>query len=44
LRHTRIQAQKRVRFWTYLRVLPLVALLLAAWSAGELAGYVTGRP
>ena len=44
VRHTRMQAAKRVRLAKFLRVSPLVALLLAAWSWGELLGYVTGRP
>lgn len=43
-RHTRLQARKRVQFGRFLRVSPLVALLLAAWSLGEVVGYVTGRP
>lgn len=43
-RHTRMQASKRVRFGRFVRVSPWVALFLAAWSAGELLGYVTGRP
>jgi hypothetical protein len=44
LRHARLQAEKRVRLRRFLAVSPLVALFLAAWSYGELVGYVTGRP
>jgi len=44
VRHSRMQAQKRVRFGTFVRVSPLVAIFLAAWSLGELLGYLTGRP
>jgi hypothetical protein len=44
LRHTRMQVDKRVRLGQFVRVLPLVVLLLAAWSMGELIGYVTARP
>lgn len=44
LRHGRMQAEKRVHFRRFLAVSPLVALFLAAWSLGELLGYVTGRP
>jgi hypothetical protein len=44
VRHTRAQAEKRVRFGRFVTVSPLVALFLAAWSLGELVGYVTGRP
>jgi hypothetical protein len=43
-RHGRAQAKKRVHFGRFLRVAPLVAVLLATWSAGELIGYATGRP
>ena len=44
LRHTRMQLEKRVRFGRFVRVSPLVALFLAAWSFGELLGYVSGKP
>ena len=44
LRLTRMQAQKRVRFGTFAKASPLVALLLTIWSLGELLGYLTGRP
>ena len=43
VRHTRTQARKRVNFRRFVRVAPLVAVLLATWSAGELVGYITGR-
>jgi hypothetical protein len=44
VRHARMQRSKRVAFGRFLRVSPTVALFLAAWSWGELVGYVTGRP
>lgn len=44
VRHTRLQAEKRRRLKRFLRVSPLVAVFLSAWSFGELVGYVTGRP
>jgi hypothetical protein len=44
VRHTHMQMDKRVRFGRFVRASPLVALFLAAWSWGELVGYVTGRP
>jgi GNAT superfamily N-acetyltransferase len=44
VRHTRMQVGKRVRLSPFVRAAPLVALFLAAWSWGELVGYVTGRP
>jgi hypothetical protein len=44
LRHARMQASKRVAFGRFVRVSPLVALFLVAWSWGELLGYVTGKP
>ena len=43
LRHTRMQIQKRARLGAFVRAAPFVAVLLAAWSLGELRGYVTGR-
>lgn len=44
VRHARLQAAKRVSFGRFLRVSPLVLLLLTVWSAGEMAGYLTRRP
>jgi hypothetical protein len=44
VRHARMQASKRVAFGRFLRVSPFVVLFLAAWSWGELVGYVTGKP
>jgi hypothetical protein len=43
-RHSRVQFDKRVRFGKFIRVSPLVGLFLAAWSLGEMIGYVTGCP
>ncbi len=43
LRHGRIQWTKRRTFGKFLRAAPIVCLLLAAWSFGELKGYATGR-
>jgi hypothetical protein len=43
-RHTRTQVRKRSLLGTFVAVSPLVALFLVAWSLGELAGYVRGRP
>jgi len=37
------QWRKRTHFGRFLQVAPAVAILLAAWSLGELAGYLTGR-
>jgi len=44
LRHLRMQFQKRVNAWRFVAVSPVVFLLLAAWSFGELIGYITRRP
>ena len=43
-RHARVQAGKRRTFGTFLRVSPIVFVLLGAWSVGEAAGYLTGEP
>ena len=43
-RHLRVQAGKPRTFGTFLKVSPMVLLLLTAWSVGETAGYVTARP
>jgi hypothetical protein len=43
-RHTRMQMDKRIRLGRFLRASPFVALFLAAWSFGELMGYVSARP
>ncbi len=42
-RQARLQYQKKVTFAHFMTVFPLVFLLLAAWSLGELKGYLTGR-
>jgi hypothetical protein len=44
VRHARTQVSKRTHLGRFVSVSPLVALLLMAWSAGEMMGYVTGRP
>ena len=44
LRHLRMQFQKRVNAGRFVAVSPVVFLLLAAWSFGELIGYITRRP
>lgn len=44
VRHARMQLEKRVRLRRFIEVSPLVALFLAAWSFGELVGYLSGRP
>ncbi len=36
--------RKRRRLGRYITALPLIVLLTIAWSVGELAGYVFGRP
>jgi hypothetical protein len=43
-RHGLTQFRKRVTFRQFLRVSPIVLLLLVAWSAGEMTGYATGAP
>jgi hypothetical protein len=43
-RHARQQTAKRVALGTFIRVSPLVFLLLAAWSLGEMLGYLTAEP
>lgn len=43
VRHCRIQL-KQGRGGQVLRAVPLIGLLLGAWAAGELWGYVTRRP
>jgi hypothetical protein len=43
-RHARVQSGKPRTFGTFLKVAPMVLLLLTAWSFGETAGYVTARP
>lgn len=42
VRHGRVQA-RRGRLGRYLRAAPLVAILLVAWTTGEVWGYVTRR-
>lgn len=39
-----LQFQKRVSIGPFLRAAPAIGLLLAVWSAGEMLGYLTGRP
>lgn len=43
-RLARHQVQKRRTLGKFLAASPLVALLLAGWSLGEMTGYLTGRP
>jgi len=43
-RSCRLQLQKRRNTRSFLLALPAIAALLIAWSAGETAGYLTGRP
>ena len=43
-RHVRLQAVKRVRPSAFLRAAPVLFGLLAAWSVGEAAGYLTADP
>jgi hypothetical protein len=43
-RLTRLQMSKRVSLGRFIRVSPLVFVLLMAWSLGEAAGYLTGEP
>jgi hypothetical protein len=44
IRHARLQLTKRVGTGRFLRASPAMFVLLAAWSAGELAGYLTAEP
>jgi hypothetical protein len=44
LRHLRMQFQKQVNAGRFIAVSPVVFLFLAAWSFGELIGYITRRP
>lgn len=44
IRHARIQAEKKRTWGRFVAASPAVFLLLAAWCAGELIGYVTGTP
>jgi GT2 family glycosyltransferase len=43
-RHARLQIAKGVNLRRFLRVLPLVVVLLVAWSFGEALGYMTAEP
>ena len=43
-RLARHQVQKRRTLGKFVLASPLVALLLAGWSLGEMIGYLTGRP
>ncbi|MEP7327377.1 MAG: glycosyltransferase family 2 protein [Gemmatimonadota bacterium] len=43
-RLARQQARKRRTLGKFVLASPLVALLLAGWSLGEMTGYLTGRP
>lgn len=44
VRHARLQAEKRVRFGTFVKASPMVFVLLGAWSLGEALGYITAEP
>jgi hypothetical protein len=44
LRMVRTAWAKRSSFSKFLKSLPLIVMLLASWSVGELVGYLTGRP
>jgi len=44
LRKTREALNKKSQPATFIKVLPLIFLLLCFWSAGEFTGYLTGRP
>jgi hypothetical protein len=44
VRHTRLQAAKRVSFGRFLAASPIIFALLLAWSFGEALGYLTRRP
>jgi hypothetical protein len=39
-----LQFQKGVSVGAFLRAAPAVGLLMATWSAGEMLGYLTGKP
>jgi hypothetical protein len=43
VRHARMQSAKRVTLGKFVAAAPAVLVLLAAWSAGEMAGYLTGK-
>lgn len=43
-RQVRNARRRRLQWRAFLRALPWIAVLLVAWSAGETAGLVTGRP
>ena len=43
MRMTRMALAKRRTFGRFVKALPLTALLLVFWSAGEFTGYLTGR-
>ena len=43
-RLSRHQVQKRRTLGKFILASPLVALLLAGWSVGEMVGYLTARP
>ena len=44
LRMARTAWIRRTHFGAFLRALPLIAVLVTIWSAGEGVGYATGRP
>ena len=44
LRLLRQRLERGTSLGRFVAATPLIVLLLAAWSAGELAGYLTGRP
>jgi hypothetical protein len=44
IRHVRQQRARPLTFGRLIGALPVMALLLGAWSVGELRGYVTRRP
>ena len=43
-RQVRLQAAKRVTLGPFLKSLPLVFVVLMAWSLGEALGYLTAKP
>ncbi len=44
LRRTRVAIEKKRNLGAFMRTLPLTLLLAAAWSWGELTGYITRQP
>lgn len=44
VRHALAQLKKRVHLHEFVLASPLVLLLLASWSLGEMRGYLTGKP